>query len=671
MYLFLLNIIERPMKNNFLFPCFYLFFFSIYCQNLEKPNMSLRELKQNFDISELSDSLLGTFTIDKSTKLIKNLDAKISDYSIFDISNDTLKVDTVLNINKYYKHNYLRKDNFELIEFSNTGHTYNSLGFEHSSSLNPNIGAQAKHYNYISTGDVDYYHVATPFTELMYRSAFVQGQLLDALFSVNTSPRFNFTISRKGLRSLGNYQHFLSSSSNFRFSTNYNSVSNKYNLKTHYVSQNLFTEENGGIREEDVDNFETGDPEFLDRSVFDPVFENADNKLVGKRFYVNQSFTIKNKNDSLREKSLKIGNIISSESKFYQFKQNSSNSFFGESSEFSSINDKTRLKSLLFNIYSQYNSEKLGIFELSFNYRDLDYSYFNLSDVDNQFNYSSISDQSTSFKFKNIYKTGKYSIESEYESLLSGRFNGYLFSVKSLLKLNENTELKFSLYGVDNSPNFNFLLNQSSYDNYNWENNFDNIKSSKISFDLNSKKIINLKIDFSQISNHTFFKKNDIGVLQAFQESNQFKMLKVRVKRDFVINKFTIDNQIQYQKVDLENNNVVNIPELIFRNSIYYQNQFFDKALFLQTGFTMNYFSKFYMDSYDPLLSEFYVQNSKLIGDFPRIDFFINAKIQQTRIYLKAEHINSSITGYNYYSAPNYPYRDFSVRFGLVWNFFM
>ena len=128
MYLFLLNIIERPMKNNFLLLYFYLFFSSIYCQNLEKPNMSLRELKQNFDISELSDSLLGTFTIDKSTKLIKNLDAKISDYSIFDISNDTLKVDTVLNINKYYKHNYLRKDNFELIEFSNTGHTYNSLG---------------------------------------------------------------------------------------------------------------------------------------------------------------------------------------------------------------------------------------------------------------------------------------------------------------------------------------------------------------------------------------------------------------------------------------------------------------------------------------------------------------------------------------------------------------
>jgi hypothetical protein len=37
---------------------------------------------------------------------------------------------------------------------------------------------------------------------------------------------------------------------------------------------------------------------------------------------------------------------------------------------------------------------------------------------------------------------------------------------------------------------------------------------------------------------------------------------------------------------------------------------------------------------------------------------------------LKAEHFNSSFSGFNFYSAPNYPYRDFVIRFGLVWNFF-
>ena len=70
-------------------------------------------------------------------------------------------------------------------------------------------------------------------------------------------------------------------------------------------------------------------------------------------------------------------------------------------------------------------------------------------------------------------------------------------------------------------------------------------------------------------------------------------------------------------------------------------------------------------------VAEFYVQNTTEVGDFPRIDFFINAKIRQTRLFLKAEHLNSSFTGYNFYSAPNYPYRDFIVRFGIVWNFFL
>ena len=93
--------------------------------------------------------------------------------------------------------------------------------------------------------------------------------------------------------------------------------------------------------------------------------------------------------------------------------------------------------------------------------------------------------------------------------------------------------------------------------------------------------------------------------------------------------------------------------------------------MFLQTGIIFNYFTEYNMNGYDPLLAEFYTQNQQKLGGFPRLDFFINAKIRQTRIFLKAEHFNSAFTGYNYYSAPNQPFRDFAVRFGLVWNFFL
>ena len=92
--------------------------------------------------------------------------------------------------------------------------------------------------------------------------------------------------------------------------------------------------------------------------------------------------------------------------------------------------------------------------------------------------------------------------------------------------------------------------------------------------------------------------------------------------------------------------------------------------MYLQTGITFKYFTSYHMNGYNPILGEFYVQNKEELGGYPLLDFFINARIKQTRIYLKAEHFNSSFSGYDYYAAPNYPYRDFVIRFGLVWNFF-
>jgi hypothetical protein len=644
---------------------------NLFSQNIDKPNMSLRELKQNFDITQLSDSLMDSFTIQKSTKILKNLDAKIEDYTIINQRNDSLKVDTSLTIEKFYKLNYLRSDNFELIEFSNTGHTYNSLSFVESKGLFPQIGSNAKHYNYLKTNDINYYHVATPFTELMYRSAFVQGQLLDALFSVNTSPRFNFTIARKGLRSLGNYQHFLSSSSNFRFSTNYNSRNSKYFLKTHYVNQNLFSEENGGIREDDISNFESGNTEFIDRSVFDPQFENADNTLHGKRFYLNQNYLIKNSLDSLNTRKWSVGNIITLENKYYQFKQSTPNEYFGESTGFNQINDKVSFDTFLVNFNTSFSSSKLGMTTFFMNYRDVNYSYENLVDIDNNYNYESIIDENFSFGLNYLFKKENYILDFQFESMLTGDVEGSLIKAGLLLNINSDSNIKFSFINSDNSPDYNYIVNNSSYLNYNWNNLFKNINTTKYILNFSSDKLFKFNFEFNNILNHTYFVKDVSGIVLPVQEFNNLGVFKMNISKKISFNKFAIDNRVQFQKTGDESLGIINIPELILRNTFYFQDELFKKALFLQTGFTFNYFSEFYMNSYDPLLSEFYVQNNKLIGNFPRIDFFVNAKIQQTRIFLKAEHINSSFTGYNYYSAPNYPYRDFSIRFGLVWNFFM
>ena len=158
---------------------------------------------------------------------------------------------------------------------------------------------------------------------------------------------------------------------------------------------------------------------------------------------------------------------------------------------------------------------------------------------------------------------------------------------------------------------------------------------------------------------------------QINSEISYFK-IKLFSKVDF--GKFSFINTGQFQKkepdLELDGLATLNVPEWITRNTIMFSSEVFNNSLFIQSGFTFNYFTKFYADYYNPLLSEFVTQNYKEIGDYPRIDFFFNAKIQQTRVFIKVEHLNSSLSGYDYYSDPFNPYRDLSVRFGLVWNFF-
>lgn len=159
-------------------------------------------------------------------------------------------------------------------------------------------------------------------------------------------------------------------------------------------------------------------------------------------------------------------------------------------------------------------------------------------------------------------------------------------------------------------------------------------------------------------------------MVKPTQAANTLNYLKLEVAKEFRVGKFALDNRVMYQNV-IDGDGILNVPQIITRNTFYFSDQLFKKALFLQTGITLNYFTEYHMNGYDPLLAEFYTQNQTMVGDFPRLDFFINAKVRQTRIYFKAEHFNSAVTGYNYFSAPNNPYRDFAIRFGIVWNFFL
>ena len=604
---------------------------------------------------------------DEKTKL-----ATIDMYVQFNKASDSVAIDTTLSIKKQYKFNYLRKDDFGLMPFANIGQTYNSLKHDYKSNRSlPLFGARAKHFNYMEIEDINYFHVPTPLTELLYKTAFQQGQLLDAFFTVNTSERFNFSIAYKGLRSLGKYQHVLSSTGNFRFTTNYTTKNEKYQALAHIVMQDFLNQENGGLSNEDVEKFKSDDPEFKNRSVFAPIFEDAENNLEGKRFFLDHQYNIINPLDSLSN-GLSIGQEISFEDKYYQFNQASRSDFFGEAFVNTNINDRVSLENFSNRFYANYKNDLLGTVQFNADYNNYNYGYDAITVIDGIRIPNRL--KGSVFGIGGSYENqiGGFHLNGEFGLNLSGDFNGNFLDLNAAYKLTSDINLKARLNSNSKQANFNMLLYQSDYLNYNWNNSttFNNVQTQNLAFKVESEQIATAEIEYTTITNHTYFSKDANNNVKPTQADNPINYLKLSVSKEFHFGKFALDNTMMYQNV-INGEGVLNVPQIITRNTIYFSDHLFKKALFLQTGITFNYFTEYSMDGYDPLLGEFYAQNQTDIGNFPRLDFFINAKVRQTRIYLKAEHFNAPFTGSNYFSAPNNPYRDFTIRFGLVWNFFL
>jgi len=604
---------------------------------------------------------------------LKDENVTIDLYKIISHSRDTTFVDTTLSIKKEYKYNYLRKDNFGLMPFSNIGQSYNSLtyNFLNTNSL-PLFAARARHFNYMEVEDVNYFQAPTPLTELMYKTAFEQGQLMDAFFTTNISKQFNFSIAYKGLRSLGKYQHILTSTGNFKFTTNYVTKNGRYQARAHIFMQDVMNQENGGLTEEGVVNFETGNEEFLDRSVFEPNFENAENILRGKRFYLEHQYNIIQRNDSITNNQLAVGNVLSLEDKFYRYDQTARSDFFGEAFRQTALRDRVTLENFYNRFFLNYRNDIVGDLSFNIDYDNYNYGYNSLVILDGQTITNRLKGNIVSLGGSYKNQIGRFNVQGDLGVNVSGDFEGNFLKAQASLKITDDIKALATFNTSSKAPNYNWLLYQSDYVDYNWDNSnsFENISTQQLAFELQSQKLANLSFDYSTITNYAYFSTDDLGNVKPFQTDATINYVRLKASKEFKYGKFALDNTIMYQQV-LNGDNILNVPQLITRNTLYFSSHLFKKAMFLQTGIVFNYFTEYHMNGYDPLLAEFYVQNDTELGGFPRLDFFINAKVRQTRIFLKAEHFNSSFTGYNYYSAPNYPFRDFTVRFGLVWNFFL
>lgn len=597
----------------------------------------------------------------------KEIKPAINLYKIYSLQQDSTYVDTTLSIKSEYRYNLLRKDIFGLLPFSNEGQTYNTLDFGYTTkSIMPSLGFTAKHFNYLHANDIKYYSVPTPLTDLYYKTVMEQGQSLDAFLTINTKRNLNFSIAYKGLRSLGKYVNYLSSSGNFRFTTSYFTKDKRYFLNAHFTGQDISNQENGGIV--DVSQFESGDPNYTKRDGIDVYFSDATSMLKGNRFFIDHSFKLSKDNPN----SLVFRHQFNQEFKFFEFTQPTVSTRYGAS--FSNhINNKTRYNHLYNKFGVAYKTKSYG--DLTFFVEDNNYNYFYDSVVyDASGNVTvpnALSDRINTIGGNYTYFTNKIIAKLQVSQAISDHTIS-MIDANATYKVNDKLQFTLNYQKQTSLPNLNYTLYQSDYTQYNWYRDFKSEKTNQLTFTATSKWI-NFSAQYKVLKDYLYFDNttNDIASLLVtpVQYDKTINYLSVKASKEIKFWKLALDNTVLYQNVD-QSSPIVNVPQLTTRNTLYFTDYVFKKAMLLQMGVTANYFTKYYANDYNPLLGEFYVQNETKIGAFPLLDFFVNARVRQTRLFLKAEHFNSSMSGYNYYSAPNYPYRDFMIRFGLEWNFF-
>ena len=615
-----------------------------------------------------SDSI-NTFS---STMVTLSGKTKYTDYKIISHKRDTTYIDTTLTLQKEYKFNYLRKDLFEFLEFHNQGQAVNNLGYSFNNVYRfPDIGFSAKQASYFNIDDIDYFEVPTPTTEILYRTGLQQGQVLDALFTLNFSKRLNVSLSYKGLRSLGAYRQALVSNGNFRGTFQYRTKKNQYQIKGHLTSQDFFHQENGGLTAESLVNFIEDDPNFTTRARLDVNLTDSESQFDGNRVYIEQSYKLLSSKDSINNKdfsNLKVGHILTNENKTYQFIQGRLNTaFFGTANSSNPRNKKATSKITSNELNLEFNSKYvLGKFKAKTNFTNYSYGYDTILNSNSSVNRLKLEGNAISFgadwnaKIKNFQLNADASITPG-----NGRLSGNFLKGEAVYEKDSVFSVKGTLLLSSKSPNFNTLLHQSEYDEYNWQNDFSNVNTRDIGFDLKSKWL-NASLNFTNLDNYTYFDENS----KPQQFENQITYLKVKANREFKLGKFALDNTLMYQNVS-SGSSVFRVPEFVTRNTFYYTDYWFKgKPMLVNIGVTFKYFTKYNVNAYNPLLAEFRIQNDEQIG-FPTIDVFFNAQVRRTRLYFKVDNATSSLTDKNYFSAPNYPYRDLTIRFGLVWNWFI
>lgn len=566
---------------------------------------------------------------------------------------------------------------------------------------------------FTAPGQVPFFQVKSPLTEALYSQGIERGQVFSIAHTQNINPRWNAYLRYRRLNSQGTYLHNQNKLSSLLFSTHFTSQADRYRLKAFFADEKMDVQQNGGLQNDSV--FENNLEE--NRNLLLVKLRNDRRVMRNLHFKVNHSLDItaappsgpsglgespKPSKTATRPDTTRAHSGISDTTEGGL----PSTRAPADSSRLAGVDslagDSTGRGGFRWTLGHQldFRRQSFGYLGQSDGY----YQHYFLSDgaYRDSFGTQSLrNDLFTRFQIGQksrlrltlgagllLFKGGNAYLETQGSATsVFGRLEGKIrdrFQLQSQARLYTTGPYagNFNLQGQLFTRLFGPIRLLAGYtarrqhptlmeqrylsNNFIWDPSLTPVFQQALHYGLQISPQHRLEVRHFNALNYVYLNAE----ARPEQASGPINYTQISTQQDFTFwDLIHLDNRATYQ-FNHSGARFMPRPDWVLRHALYFDFALFNDALQVITGAELSYFSRFDSPSYVPALGRMALRGKGPIGDYPYLDLFAQFKVMEAHVYIRYQHVNEGLSGYQYYAAPHYPMIDRSLRIGIRWRFF-
>jgi len=203
---------------------------------------------------------------------------------------------------------------------------------------------------------------------------------------------------------------------------------------------------------------------------------------------------------------------------------------------------------------------------------------------------------------------------------------------------------------------------------FQWSNDFlrQNEQRVGLSWDISKWKLA-VEANSYFISNWIYFNT----LAEPVQREKSALLASAGIKKTFMAGSFRSRNSVFLNYTAAEE---IPLPRIVASSSTFMHHDIHFKKtnglLQIEYGFDVRYSSAYNGYAYMPATGVFYLQNERILGNYPFVDLFLIMKVKNTRFFVKWDHVNSGFTGDNIFPVLHYPVKQRFMKYGVSWYFY-